>query len=162
MGKAAAATRIAAAPGSGKRPPMSVKEPSAPKKRAKSAGEEGRTGAEVNESLGIVPSWDTYPKLKTLGFYSLVDKRVNLHSEIEFRKLKMKELDIEIQAAMLAVGTEKVTWEDRPVQIVTKSAADRISAEKLLKQGVEADVIGAATEPGKEYSYLLVGKPPKE
>jgi len=59
---------------------------------------------------------------------------------------------------LAVAGTEKVTWEDRPVQIVHSTSGSKIVAEKLLMHGVSPDVIADSTVPGKEYQYILVGK----
>lgn len=110
------------------------------------------------ESLGIVPAWSEFKELKQLGFDKLVETRVRLKDEIEFRTQKVKELDDEISAALAVSGAEKVLWEDRPVQIVHSRSGSKIVAERLLEHGVPASVIADSTEPGKEYQYLLVGK----
>lgn len=112
--------------------------------------------------LGVVLGWDTYPELVQLNFGQLVERRTQLKDEIEFRKRKMDDLDQEIQALLAVAGTEKVTWEDRPVQIVHSKSGDKISAQKLLLAGVPAQTIADATEQGKAYSYLLVGKVSKQ
>jgi hypothetical protein len=117
---------------------------------------------EALADLGIVPKWEQFKELKQLGFARLCEKRQTLHDEIEFRKTKMAEIDEEIEAALGAAGTEKVIWEDRAVQIVTKEGSRKLSAQLLLNKGVEADVIAECTEQGKSYSYLLFGKPKKE
>lgn len=111
------------------------------------------------EKLGLVPEWSEYKELRDLGFDRLVETRTRLKDEIEFRQKKIKELDDEIQGALAVAGAEKVTWEDRPVQIIHSKAGDRVIPEKLLLAGVPADTIADCTEIGKQYSYLLVGKP---
>lgn len=113
---------------------------------------------EVLESLGLVPAWDSVGELRDLDFDKLVEKRTRLMDEIRFREEKRRELDEQIMAALAVSGVDKVTWEDRPVQIVNSRGASKIVPEKLLMHGVSADVIADSTEPGKEYSYLLVGK----
>lgn len=119
------------------------------------------TTTQALESLGIVPSWTEYKELRMLNFDDMVEKRTQIKDEIEFRKAKLDQLDDQIQAAMAVAGTEKVLWEDRPVQVVHSRSGSKIVAEKLLISGVSADVIAECTEAGKEYSYLLVGKPSK-
>ena len=109
----------------------------------------------------VVLRWDAYPELVTLGFASLVEKRTLLKDEMEFRKKKIDEIDVEIQAALAVAGTEKVVWEDRPVQVVHSRSGSKIVAEKLLMAGVPAQTIADATEEGKPYQYVLVGKPGK-
>lgn len=118
------------------------------------------TGAAMAK-LDIVPDWDQLPELKELDFDSMAERRQKLYDEIEFRKAKMKELDEEISAALAVAGTEKVIWQDRPVQIVHSRSGSKIVGEKLLMLGVPADTIAQATEEGKEYSYLLFGKSKK-
>ena len=114
------------------------------------------------EQLGIVPDWDQLPELVELDFDEYAERRQKLKDEIDFRQAKLKELDVEIMSRMAAAGTEKVIWEDRPVQIVHSNSGDRIKGEKLLMLGVPADTIAQATEPGKPYEYLLFGKPSKK
>jgi hypothetical protein len=106
-----------------------------------------------------IPAWSEYKELKQLHFDQLLNKRTDLKAEISFREGRLKELDVEIQSAMAVAGTEKVVWEDRPVQIVHSKGASKIVPEKLLERGVPADVIAESTVEGKGYSYLLVGKP---
>lgn len=113
-------------------------------------------------SAADAPEWDQYPELRELGFADLVAKRLDLKSEIDFRAARLKDLDIEIQSLLAVAGTEKVTWEGRPVQMIHSRSGSRIVAEKLLLAGVAASVISDATEQGKEYSYLLVGKVGKQ
>lgn len=109
----------------------------------------------------FVPAWDQYPELKQLNFGSLLEQRTRLKDEIKFRESKIRDMDTEIEAALAVAGAEKVTWEDRPVQVVQSNSGAKISAQKLLMNGVPAGVIADSTEPGKAYSYLLVGKPGK-
>jgi len=111
------------------------------------------------EQLDIVPQWDQLPELVELDFELLAEKRQKLHDEIKFRQTKLKELDEEIMSQLAAAGTEKVLWEDRPVQIVHSNSGPKIKGEILLMLGVPADTIAQATEPGKPYEYLLFGKP---
>jgi hypothetical protein len=127
------------------------------KTRAKTQASK-QTKAATLESLGIVAEWSEYKELKQMKFAELLEARTRIKDEIEFRKAKLDKLDEEIQVAMMVAGTEKVNWEDRPVQIVHSRSGSKIVAEKLLMNGVSADVIAESTEPGKEYSYLLVGK----
>jgi hypothetical protein len=122
----------------------------------------GHERAEVLDSLGIVPKWDSVKELKQLHFDKLVERRTLLKSEIEFREAKVKDLDEEILAALAVGGVEKVEWEDRNVQIVTKRGASRVVPEKLLEHGVAADTIADCTVQGNEYSYLMIGKPKKD
>ena len=130
--------------------------PSAPKtKKSKQAAQpSGNTFAQ----LDIVPEWDQLPELVELDFADYAEARQKLKDEIEFRQKKLKEIDLEIMSLLAAAGTEKVMWEDRPVQIVHSNSGDRIRGEKLLMLGVPADTIAQATEPGKPYDYLLFGK----
>jgi hypothetical protein len=125
----------------------------------KAAIKEQRKQVDALEKLGMVPEWKEVPELRQLHFGALVEKRTLLKDEIKFRESKVKELDEEIQAALAVSGVEKVIWEDRPVQIVESKSASKVVPEKLLLLGVPADTIAQATEPGKPYSYLLVGKP---
>jgi hypothetical protein len=128
------------------------------KQRDRQAKKSSAQKAATFKDIGIVPVWSEFKELKQLGFDKLVETRTRIKDEIAFRTEKLKELDDEISAAMAVSGAEKVLWEDRPVQIVHSKSGDKIVAEKLLMAGVSADVIAASTEPGKPYSYLLVGK----
>lgn len=134
------------------------KTPTAKKSKSKQAAPlSGNTFAQ----LDIVPEWDQLPELVELDFADYAEARQKLKDEIEFRQKKLKEIDVEIMSRMAAAGTEKVMWEDRPVQIVHSNSGDRIRGEKLLMLGVPADTIAQATETGKPYEYLLFGKPAK-
>lgn len=111
---------------------------------------------------GLSPQWDQYPELVGLEFDQIIAKRVDLKAEIDFRTKKLKEMDEEIQSQLAVAGTEKVTWEGRPVQVVHSRSGSKIVAEKLLLAGVAASTIAEATEEGKPYQYLLVGRPGKQ
>lgn len=115
----------------------------------------------VLASLNIVPDWDQVEQLVELDFDRLTEERTKLMAEIAFREAKRKDLDEKIMSLLAVSGVEKVTWQDRPVQIVTSNSGARIKGEKLLLLGVPADTIAQATEPGREYQYLMVGKPEK-
>jgi hypothetical protein len=117
-----------------------------------------RPHSDVLADLGVVPVWESYPELVDMGFGALVEKRTQLKDEMEFRKKKIEEIDLEIQAYMTIAGAEKVTWEDRPVQVVHSRSGSKIVAEKLLMAGVAAQTIADATEEGKPYQYVLVGR----
>lgn len=106
--------------------------------------------------------WSRYAELKELAFGRLCEQRQRLDDEIKFREVNKKLLDEQIEAALAVAGVEKVTWEDRPVQIVHKSGSTKIVAEKLLEAGVPASTIAASTVTGNGYSYLLFGKAKKE
>ena len=60
-------------------------------------------------------------------------------------------------ANLLADRKHMLTPEFRITRIESK-AADRISAEKLIDQGVEWEIVANATIPGTEYSYVTVTK----
>lgn len=110
-------------------------------------------------ALDVVPEWSQLPELVELGFEALAEKRQKLDDEIKFRKSKMAEIDLEISAMLACAGTEKVTWQDRPVQIIHSNSGARVVPETLLMLGVPADTIAAATKEGKQYEYLSFGKP---
>lgn len=130
----------------------SIKKPSKPT----------NTAAAAKEELGIVPAWTDFAQLKSLRFGVLCEKYQTLKDEVAFRKAKMDDLEAEIEAALIQAGTEKVAWEDRPVQIITKSGQKKIDGTKLLEQGVSPEQIVAATVEGEGYSYVLMGKAKKK
>jgi uroporphyrinogen-III synthase len=128
-------------------------------RRREQAQATGKRTSETLEALGVVPEWNTYQDLRKLDFGELCEKRQRLADEIKFREEKKKELDEEITAALAVAGVEKCAWEGRNVQIVHKAGSRRIVAEKLLENGVPADVIADSTVEGNPSSYLLIGKP---
>jgi hypothetical protein len=130
-----------------------------PRPGGKSSTPPARPHSDALADLGIVPSWDSYDILRDLKFGSLVEKRTQIKEEMDFRKQRLEEIDKEIQAYMTVAGTEKVTWDNRPVTIVHSRSGSKIVAEKLLMAGVAAQTIADATEEGKPYEYILVGKP---
>lgn len=113
----------------------------------------------VFDSLNIVPDWDASQELKQLRFGDTVESYLRLKATKEECEAKMKALTVDIQAALTVAGLEKVRYEDRPVQIVNSNTGSKVVPEKLLAKGVSADLIAECTEPGKPYSYVLVGKP---
>jgi hypothetical protein len=117
------------------------------------------------------PEWDSVPELrkfkqeietkdgkKKLSFDSLVVSYKMIDSEIKFREGKKAALKEAIEAAMLMSDEKAVTAEGYRVSLVTKQGAKKISAEKLLSAGVSAMTIAAATECGKESTYVDIRK----
>ena len=149
------------------KPPVEGKLTKAQKREAEVKAQTAKALAD----LKVVPEWSTLPELKqfrykpengkAMTFSDLCDKLTNLQAEINFRELQKKELQKELELALASAGVEKVEWEDRPVMIVYSHGASTVDPHKLLEQGVSPDQIAAATVPGREFSYPLIGKPPK-
>jgi hypothetical protein len=123
--------------------------------------------SEIEQSRPI-PEWDAVPELKRfkqeiagkdgskkkLTFDALVVAYKSLDQEIKFREGKKAELKESIEAAMLVCGEEKVLAEGYRIALITKQGSKKISAEKLLTNGVSADVIAKSMDVGKESTYV--------
>lgn len=123
----------------------------------KSRKPKAKTG-DAYATLNIIPDWAVVPELKQLRFADMVESHIRLTATKKECEDKIKKLQIEIEAALVASGLEKVTYDGRPVQVVNATSGARVVPEKLLVAGVAAETIAECTEPGKEYSYVLVGK----
>lgn len=117
------------------------------------------------------PEWDSVPELKKfrqeigsdknkkkMSFDQLVVAYKEISAEIEFRKTRQSEIKESIEAAMLIGGEEKVLAEGYRVALITKQGAKKISAEKLLSNGVDAETIAKSMEMGKESTYIDIRK----
>ena len=126
---------------------------------------------EIEQSLPA-PEWDAVPELKKfkheivgkdgtkkkLTFDAMVVEYKRISAEIDFRERLKVSLKEGIEAALLVSGEEKVLAEGYRVQMVHKAGSKKISAEKLLTNGVSADVIARSMEIGKETSYVSISK----
>ena len=61
-----------------------------------------------------------------------------------------------IEAAMLMSEQEKIVCEGYGVSLVTREGNRKIVAERLLENGVGADVIAKCTEIGKSSTYVSI------
>lgn len=128
------------------------------------------TNAALNK-LGVVREWNEHKELVSfrykpgqgtpMTFFDLCNQMEKLDTEIKFRESKLAEIKEQIDVALAVAGTEKVEWEGRPVQRITKRAASRVDAQLLLQHSVDPKVILACTVPGAEYSYIQMGKAKK-
>lgn len=110
------------------------------------------------DDLGIVTEWNTHKELKSRKFGDLCEQMALLKAEIALREEKLSAIKDSIDIALACAGTEKVIWEDRPVQRITKCGAARIDGQKLVEKGVDPVLVASCTVPGKEYSYIDMGK----
>ena len=115
------------------------------------------------------PEWSDVPELKkfkhtitlrgdkkTLTFDQLVTRYKDLDAEISYREKLKDELKEALQAAVIISEEDRVTCEGYMIQMVKRSGSKKIVPEKLLEQGVSADVIARATEVGKESQYISI------
>jgi hypothetical protein len=119
--------------------------------------------------------WDQVPEIKKfreevelkggkkrLSFGEMVNLSIDLKAEIEYRERIRKEIQTHIEAAMLLADETEVMWENYPVQLITRAGSRKIVPEKLLEQGVPADVIAKATVISAESTFAQIGKPKKD
>jgi hypothetical protein len=99
---------------------------------------------------------------KTLRFDELVILHKTLKNEIDFRETRIREIKDALETAMLVADEKAVVCEGYPVSYITKKGSRKIVAEKLLSNGVSADVIARATEIGPDSNYVLIGKAKKD
>lgn len=130
---------------------------------------------EIQQSLPT-KEWDAVPELKkfrqsievksgdkrNMKFDELVVAYKTYDAEIKFRESKKSIIKEAIEAAMLVSGEEAVECEGYPVNLITKKGSRKISAERLLGAGVDADVIARCTEVGAELTYVQIGKAKKD
>lgn len=118
------------------------------------------------------PEWDSISELKRFRqevsmkdgskkkftFDQLVVRYKEISAEIDFREKLKAEVKEAVEAAILLSGEEKVLAEGYRVSLVHKAGSKKISAEKLLSAGVSAMTIAAATEQGRESTYVDIRK----
>jgi hypothetical protein len=122
------------------------------------------------------PEWDSVPELKkfrtqielkggekkTLKFDDLVVLHKSLKAEVEFREIRLREIKEALETAMLLADEKQVVCEGYPVNYITKKGSRKIVAEKLLANGVSADIVAKSTEIGPDSCYVMIGKPKKD
>jgi len=87
-------------------------------------------------------------------FDDLMARFEKLDFEIKSRENERREIKEALQEAVMISGREKIACRGYRLAMITKAGSKKIVAEKLLNQGVSAQVIVAATEVGKPTSYL--------
>ena len=135
---------------------------------------QAKLAAEIQANVPA-KEWDQIPELrkwkeqitlkggekKSLSFREMVEKSLDLKAEIEYREAIRKEIQTHLEAAMLIADQTTVVCEGYPVNLVTRAGSRKIVPEKLLEQGVTADVIARATVIGSESIFVQIGKPRK-
>jgi hypothetical protein len=116
---------------------------------------------EVFESIGVIPEWNASQELQQLRFDAICERLSRLQGQKKDLEEIIKRLQIDAEAALVTAGLEKVTWDGRTVQVVHSKSGSKVIVEKLVTMGVDPDLIAECTEPGKEYTYVLIGKPGK-
>lgn len=137
---------------------------------ALSKSQQAKLAAELVDK-GPAPEWDTIPEIKkwkekiitpkdkngkVMTFYDMVIRERELAAEIEFRKNQLDPIKQSLLAAMLVADTDKVGCEGYNVCKVSKSGSKKVSVEKLMRAGVDADTIAACTEQGAGNEYVQV------
>lgn len=125
-----------------------------------------RLAAEI-EANRPIPEWDSVPELKKwreditlkgekkkLSFDQMVAKYKDLDAEIKYREAIKKELKTAIESGMIMADIEKVACEGYRVQFIEKEGSKKIDANKLLENGVSADVIAKSTVTGSGSVYI--------
>lgn len=134
-----------------------------------------KLAAEI-QAAAPVPEWDTVDELKSwrepikqidgkerkMSFAAMVALDLDLKAEQEFRQRVRDQIKTALEAAMLYADTDKVVCEGYPVNLVTRKGSRKIVPEKLLENGVSAQIIAASTEVGAESRYVQIGKPKKD
>jgi hypothetical protein len=98
------------------------------------------------------------PELDEQALHELVRQR---QEAVEHRKALEEVIDNlngEIGAMMDLAGVKSTQSGEWMVTLSDRTTPSRLIPEKLLDQGVPADVIAAATEPGRPYTSVMIRK----
>ena len=112
--------------------------------------------AELGEVQYEIPNPKPESKPIHLNYGQCVDLYKALDKEVKDRQAKMEELRLVLQAALMVSGQKKVKAGDHFCQIVEKAGSKKVVVEKLLANGVSAEVIAKSTEIGKGSTYLQI------
>lgn len=107
-------------------------------------------------AVGQLPDWTQYDALREFHLQELVTRRQTLMTEKKALESGLSELNEEIAAALTIAEAKAVRVGEWRVTRVEGRGASSIVKERLLELGVDADVIVAATKPGKEYVTVQV------
>lgn len=108
------------------------------------------------------PDYRKFDLLNSPEFRALVQQKQFYDAQKKSAEDKLKEIGPEIEAMLTASEVDKVTYEDGwQVKIGRGRAADKIVATKLIELGVSVDVLAAATEEGKPYTFAQLVAPKK-
>jgi hypothetical protein len=127
---------------------------------------------EIAELNPAVPDWTTVDELATVAYEipnpkpeskpirmdygQCVDMYKALDKEIKERQTAMEALREVLQAALMVSGQKKVRAGDHFCQMVEKAGSKKVVVEKLLANGVSAEIIAKSTEIGKASLYLQI------
>lgn len=101
------------------------------------------------------PMWDEFPVLTTMEFRELAEQYIEVKETIDMLELQKKDIAEKIEAAMIVADQKRVRYGDRHCFEQSKGTnPSRIDSKLLAGLGVSAEVIKAATIPGKSYTYI--------
>lgn len=103
----------------------------------------------------FIPEWDTLPALAP-EFPEALQERQELKDKEKAIQARLGELNDLLETALICADVTVVGWGDKMVQRCNGRGASKLNPHRLVELGVSPEVIGKATEPGKEYSYVTV------
>lgn len=120
-----------------------------------------RIQAQVDKTKRVdeISSIDDHPMLADPDMKVKLELKRKLDAVKKYTEAKLKELGQEIEIALIAEGVDGVMWDGCVVKQGRGRAGDKIVATKLVEQGVSLDVIAAATEEGKPYTFAQIVVP---
>jgi hypothetical protein len=138
-----------------------------------SRAETAKLAAEI-EQLQPVPDWATVDELTAVmceepnprpesapikrNFGQCVERYGELDAEIKRCQAEQGRLKEAMQAGVMISGLKKVRAGDQICQMIEKAGSRKIVAEKLLANGVSAEVIAKSTEVSKGSTYMTIRK----
>lgn len=116
--------------------------------------------AKVAKETGtIIPAID---KFEMLADPEMMDK-IQLKRDLDVAKAwiekRLKEIGPEIETALMAEDVDGVMWDGCLVKIGKGRTGDKVSTTRLVELGVAIDIIAAATEEGKPYTFAQIVRP---
>lgn len=106
------------------------------------------------------PSYEGYDLLNSPEFKVMCDRKILLDAQKKATEEELKALSSDIESLLTAEGVEKVLYRDGyQVKIGRGKSPDKLSATRLVEQGVSLDVIANATEEGKPYTFAQIVAP---
>lgn len=123
------------------------------------------TTAALQEKLGKdapPPSYLEFDLLNSPEFRNLVERKRAADAQKKAAEGELALIGPEIEALLTASEVDKVAYDEGwQVKIGRGRAADKLVATRLVELGVAIDVIAAATEEGRPYTFAQLVPPPK-
>lgn len=110
----------------------------------------------------VIRPFTDFPVLIEMDFADLLTQRAEIKGTMEELDKQLKDVNSQIEAAMVVAEVGKVEWEGRPVERRNGRSASSIDGKLLASEGVDPDVIKRCTKPGAPYTYIMVGMTEEE